>query len=66
MSFMLKKGEMPREYLDFIETAKFRREYAIYASRYNEEIAKTHVENASKFIGMVEEFIARKNEPLKV
>lgn len=60
----VKKGELDRKYLDFIEIAKFRREDAIYASRYDKEIAVTHVENAGKFVRMVEEFIASKKKLL--
>jgi uncharacterized protein (UPF0332 family) len=51
----IEKGLLGYQYLDFIETAKFRREDAIYTSKYSEEIALTHVRNAAKFIRAVAE-----------
>ena len=53
----IKTGLISRKYLDYIETAKFRREDAIYASRYSKEIAITHGRNAEDFLNVAKDFM---------
>lgn len=54
----VKTGILPRKYLEYIEVAKFRREDAIYASKYSKEIATTHIQNAKEFLIITEQLLS--------
>ena len=55
----INEGILERKFLDFLISGKKRREDAIYASTYSEEIARAHIEAAREFISAAKALIRK-------
>lgn len=53
----METGEIDGKYIEYINSAKFRRETGTYQLQYSEDIAKTYVMHAEKFLEKAKELL---------